>query len=304
MIVVTGGLGFIGNELVRQLNRAGKEILILDNKNRMAPQIEDLADIKIEEVDLTDRVRISDLFKELKPEIVFHLAAIHYIPECNDNPERTLRVNVEGTESILRAASRAGVGKVIFASSGAVYADSAEALSESSTIGPVDIYGWSKLFGEQLCQLNYNLHEMPIVVARLFNNYGPRETNPHIIPEIIQQLRSSDTLKLGNISTVRDYIHTEDCAESLIRLAQAHTTGISTVNVASGIGYTVQQVIELISKITGRSIQVNLESRRLRKFDKQIQVANIEKLIKLTNWQPEKTVEKGMENLLRFEKLI
>jgi UDP-glucose 4-epimerase len=304
MIVVTGGLGFIGNELVRQLKRAGKEILIVDNKNRMAPQIEDLADIKTEEVDLTDRVRISDLFKELKPEIVFHLAAIHYIPECNENPERTLRVNVEGTESILRAASGAGVGKVIFASSGAVYADSAEALSESSTIGPVDIYGWSKLFGEQLCQLNYNLHEMSIVVARLFNNYGPRETNPHIIPEIIQQLRSSDTLKLGNISTVRDYIHTEDCAESLVRLAQAHTTGISTVNVANGIGYTVQQVIELISKITGRSIQVNLESRRLRKFDKRIQVANIDRLIKLTNWRPEKTVEKGMENLLRFEKLI
>jgi len=304
MIVVTGGLGFIGNELVRQLKRSGKEILVLDNKNRVAPAIDDLKEVEIAELDLTDRIRVADVIKEARPEVIFHMAAIHYIPECNENPERTLRVNVEGTESILRAAAGAGVGKVVFASSGAVYADSSEPLVESAPIAPVDIYGWSKLFGEQLCQLNHSLYEMPIVVARLFNNYGPRETNPHIIPEIFHQMRSKDTLELGNISTVRDYIHTEDCAEALTRLAQVHSSGILTVNVANGKGYTVAQVIELIRKLTGRSLPVTLAPGRLRKFDKQIQVANIDRLIQLTGWQPQKTVEVGMRELLHFEGLI
>jgi UDP-glucose 4-epimerase len=304
MIVVTGGFGFIGNELVRQLKKSRKEILILDNKNRVAPASDDLKDIAVAELDLTDRIRVADVVKEARPEVIFHMAAIHYIPECNENPERTLRVNVEGTESILRAAAGAGVGKVVFASSGAVYADSAEPLAESAPIAPVDVYGWSKLFGEQLCQLNHSLYEMPIVVARLFNNYGPRETNPHIIPEIFQQMRVSDSLTLGNISTIRDYIHTEDCASALIRLAEKHKTGLETVNVANGKGYTVEQVIELIRKLTGRALPVTLAPARLRKFDKQIQVANIERLKQLTDWQPQKTVELGMEELLRFENLI
>src|SRR5437870_528528 len=105
--VVAGGLGFIGNELVRQLN--GASVTILDNRNRVAPQIEDLRHIPIREVDLTDHGTVASVMKELRPEIVFHLAAIHYIPECNASPERTLRVNVEATLGLLRACSEAGV---------------------------------------------------------------------------------------------------------------------------------------------------------------------------------------------------
>ena len=121
MVLVTGGLGFIGNELVRQLKSSGKQVVILDNKNRIAPYIDDIGDVPLLEADLTDQIRVSDLFREIRPEVVFHMAAIHYIPECNDNPERTLRVNVEGTECILRASSASGVQKILFASSGAVY---------------------------------------------------------------------------------------------------------------------------------------------------------------------------------------
>jgi UDP-glucose 4-epimerase len=304
MIIVTGGLGFIGNELVRQLKNSGKEVVVLDNKNRVAPRIDDLKSVPIEHLEITDHIAVSDFFKTVKPEVVFHLAAIHYIPECNENPERTLRVNVEGTQSLLRAAASANVKKFVFASSGAVYADSAQNLSETTAIAPVDIYGWSKLFGEQLCELNYSISNMRTVICRLFNNYGPRETNPHIIPEILNQLRSGDSLKLGNISTVRDYIHTSDCALALIKLAELNANGVTTVNIAGGKGYTVSDVIELIRRITGRSIKVNLDQGRLRKFDKQTQVADISKLRSLTGWAPQTTLENGMKDLLTFEGII
>jgi UDP-glucose 4-epimerase len=304
VIVVTGGLGFIGNELVRQLKKDGQSVTVIDNKNRIAPKIEDLQVVPVIEIDMTDFKTLSGWMKENKPEVIYHMAAIHYIPECNENPERTLRVNVEGTQSVLRAAAEAGVEKVVFASSGAVYADSGEALHESSPIAPVDVYGWTKLFGEQLCALNHQLFGTAIVMARLFNNYGPRETNPHIIPEILNQLRKSDQLSLGKITTVRDYIHTSDCAKALIKLAHHHKQGVERVNVATGSGYTVQQMIELIGEITGRSIKVQHDSQRVRRFDKQTQVADISHLKGLTNWEPEVNIRQGVKDLLMFEGLL
>lgn len=304
MNVVTGGLGFIGNELVRQLVNSGEEVVILDNKNRIAPFLDDLAAVPVLEVDITNHQAIKKLLANKSINTVYHMAAIHYIPECNENPERTLRVNVEGTQSLLRAAAEANVKRIVFASSGAVYADSGMNLTETSATGPIDIYGWSKLFGEQLCQLHYQQYNTPIVIARLFNNYGPRETNPHIIPEILNQLKSDNHLSLGKITTVRDYIHTRDCAKALFKLSKNHTTGIEIVNVATGIGYTVQQVIELIGKITGRSLNVKHDSQRVRRFDKLTQVASISRLKSLTNWAPEIEMEEGVKDLLKFEGLL
>jgi UDP-glucose 4-epimerase len=304
MIIVTGGLGFIGNELVRQLDKQGKKVVVLDNKNRIAPEISDLKHIPVEEINIADYPSVSSLFSRLKPELVFHMAAIHFIPECNADPERTLRINVEGTQSILRASSENKVGKIVFASSGAVYADSAQTLNENFNTAPIDVYGWSKLFGENLCQLNHSLHATPTVVARLFNNYGPRETNPHIVPEIIKQVRSGSRLKLGNISTVRDYIHTRDCASALIRLSQASTEGVETVNVATGKGFTVKEIIEKIGTILKMDIDIEFDNTRVRKFDKQTQVADIATLQRLTGWSPAISIEDGLTDLLRFEKLL
>ncbi len=301
MIVVTGGLGFIGNELVRQLIQAGEKVAVIDNRNRVAPHIEDLSGVEVYEADIINKERIKEIFISIQPHTVYHLAAIHYIPECNANPERTLRINVEGTESVLNAAAAAGVGKFIFASSGAVYADSAEKLTESSEISPVDIYGWSKLFGEQLCLLNFQVNKTPTVICRLFNNYGPRETNMHIIPEVLYQLSMGNTLQLGNITTTRDYIHTKDCATAMIKLAACTGSDVKTVNVAHGNGYTVKEMIDRISEISGRVVSVTADDSRVRKVDKQTQVANIELLHALTGWRPQTSIQKGLKELLEFE---
>lgn len=304
MIIVTGGLGFIGNELVRQLKNAGEKVAILDNKNRIASALEDLVDVTVYDADITDKDAVLKVFELVKPSTVFHMAAIHYIPECNDNPGRTLRVNVEGTQNVLDAAAKSGVSKFLFASSGAVYADSADRLDENAVIAPVDIYGWSKLFGEHLCQFNYTMNKMTTVICRLFNNYGPRETNMHIIPEVLHQITKGDVLQLGNITTVRDYIHTTDCANSLIKLSNNCNSGISVVNVAHGHGFTVREMIEKIEKITERKFDIQIDAIRIRKVDKQTQVADIGLLEKITGWRPELDIELGLKQLLQFEKII
>jgi UDP-glucose 4-epimerase len=304
MNVVTGGLGFIGNELVRQLSQTGEEVAVLDNRNRVAPRIEDLAGLTVRQVDITDREATAKVVRELKPRTVFHLAAIHYIPECNANPERTLRVNVEGTMSLLNACAAAGVEHFVCASSGAVYADSPEFLGESSPVAPVDIYGWSKWFAEELCRWHARQSGLRVTICRLFNNYGPRETNKHIIPEILEQLKSGNRLSLGNTKPQRDYIHTSDCARALRLLAKLPPESARTVNISSGHHASVDDLIQLLGEILGRKLEVVTDPSRFRKADKLVQIADISLLKKLTGWRPEIALRQGLADLLQFEGLI
>ena len=303
--LVTGGLGFIGNELVRQLKREDT-VSVIDNRNRVAPRIEDLADVPLHAVDLTNTQDVFAALQAAKPETVFNLAAIHYIPECNAQPERTLRVNVEATLGLLRACSAAGVRHVVFASSGAVYADHEGPLSESSHVAPVDIYGWSKLHAEQLCGWHSANEGLPVTLCRVFNNFGPRETNAHIIPEIVNQLRQGSTLRLGNITTRRDYIHTSDTAEAFRALAKIPPAAGSPriVNVASGNHASVEDIIALMGELLDRRITVERDAARFRKADKQVQVSDITLLRKLTGLSRKHDLRQGVRDLLKFEGLL
>lgn len=304
MYLITGGLGFIGNELARQLAPSGA-VHILDNRSRAAQKIEDLERVPVYEVDLLDTQELKSAIDHLRPKIVFHLAAIHYIPECNADPQRTLRVNVEATHALADICSKSGVEHFLFASSGAVYADSHLPLKESSPLAPVDIYGWSKLFSENICEWIADQSKMKTTALRLFNNYGPRETNPHIIPEIISQVRKGNTLQLGNIKPRRDYIYTEDTASALRAVsARPPSKSYQTVNIASGCHASVEELIEIMSHLLGRELRVEVDPGRFRRADKLMQVADISILREKFAWQPSFNLERGMRQLLNFENLI
>ncbi|MDB5273290.1 MAG: NAD-dependent epimerase/dehydratase [Chitinophagaceae bacterium] len=303
MDIVTGGLGFIGNELIRQLQRAGRQVAIVDNENRVAPQLDDIAEVPRYRVDITDVQTLEEVMASLQPERVFHLAAIHYIPECNAQPERTLRTNVEGTLSVLNAAARNQCKHFIFASTGAVYHDAPQALTEGDSIKPVDIYGWSKWFAEELCR--WKSGKMPVTICRLFNNIGLRETNAHIVPEIIHQLKNGNrTLQLGNIAPIRDYISTQDTAQAFIRLGDREHTGCETFNVATGKGASVKELIDCMSLILQEEINVTTDPSRFREADKAVQLADISKLKSTLHWEPALEMKEVLVELMKFEGLI
>jgi UDP-glucose 4-epimerase len=247
---------------------------------------------------------VFEILTELKPQIVYHLAAIHFIPECNANPGRTLRVNVEATMGLLRACVAARVEHFLYASSGAIYADSPLPLNEESAVGPVDIYGWSKWFGEELCRWQAAASGLRITICRLFNNYGPRETNAHIVPEIFSQLRHGRALRLGNTKPRRDYVHTTDTARCLRGLAAKPPASCQTVNIASGQDASVDELVDLISELLGEPIPVTVDPARFRQADKLVQKADIARLSRLLSWQPEVPLRAGMKALLQYEKLL
>jgi UDP-glucose 4-epimerase len=165
-------------------------IVVLDNLfNGRRSHVPDSPRVALREIDLRDGQAVLDLLKDERPGIVFHLAALHFIPYCNAHPAETLQVNVEGTQNLLEACRQFPTERLVIASTAAVYPIRDSANVEDDSTGPTDIYGLSKWINEKQLEL-YSQQQATTrcAAARLFNVFGPGETNPHVIPEIVDQM--------------------------------------------------------------------------------------------------------------------
>ena len=307
-VLITGGFGFVGHTLVRQLLASGAEVHVLDNMQGVSPLAKDLIhNVAHHAHDITDAAAVTACLHQVKPDACVHLAAMHYIPACNADPVRAHAVNVDGTLHVLHAAESAGVKHVIILSSGAIYADSPAPLHENhSAVSPVDIYGLTKWHAEHLTQYYAGRNpDSRYTILRLFNVYGPGETNPHIIPEIIQQLRTGNILRLGNITPRRDFIHVEDAASIIGTLLLSHSLPqVSTLNACTGEAYSMDSIIHMITNISGRNIQVETDPAKWRKADKQCQMGDTHLLRQYTGFRPKYSMQEGLQQLLQAEGII
>jgi UDP-glucose 4-epimerase len=208
-VLVTGGGGFIGSHVVDYLISLGHRVVVVDNffSGRDHWETQSVRPV-IATVDLLDRRELSAVFSHCKPLAVFHLAAHHYIPFCEKNPDAAYDLNVVGTLNILHEASKVGVESVFFASTADVYAPSPRAHMEDDAIGPFTVYGRTKLIGEMICRGTIDWEwRTNLLIGRIFNAVGTRETNPHLVPEIIEQVaRGASELRVGNLFPTRDFV--------------------------------------------------------------------------------------------------
>lgn len=286
-IVVTGGAGFIGSHLTSYLLGEGSDVLVLDDlsvgKREFIHE-----DASFKKIDIRSN-NLGKVVKGFEPHVVMHLAAIHYIPYCNSHPEETFDVNVMGTRNLLKALDNNV--KFFFASSAAVYPPIKESCNENLE-GPIDIYGKTKLIGEDLVKLNYR----DPLIGRLFNVYGPRDLNPHLIPDIIGQLQKGEyKIKLGNLTPKRDFIHVEDVCDAIITLLKQDKTG--TFNIGSGKAYSVSEIVDLIGKSFSKKIEIIKEDDRVRIVDREVLLADIEKIQEETGWRPKIKLEDGLGSI-------
>ena len=181
-ILVAGGAGFVGRRLVRAL-RDEHEVCVLDLLkfgNRFSA--DDNANITLEKVDIRDPHSVAAVMERFRPEIVVHLAAIHFIPECEGDPLHAEDVNVLGTINLLRACPDGT--RFVFASSGAVYRPDEVPHDElRSAVEPADVYGFTKLHAEHYVRYFVRQRSLSGAIVRLFNVIGPGETSPHLLPE-------------------------------------------------------------------------------------------------------------------------
>jgi UDP-glucose 4-epimerase len=269
--LVTGGCGFVGSRLVRKLVEQGRRVFVVDDLSLGVPDNlgEAKRSVDIVELDLRDAEATARVFREVAPHYVIHLAAIHFIPACDRDPKRCIDVNVGGTQSVLNACDASSIRSVVLASTAAVYAPADSAHHEDSAVGPTDIYGLTKLWTEQLADRFHRLTGHAVGVARLFNVFGPGETNPHLIPAIIAQAASGSELQLGDLTTKRDYVFVDDVADALMAMsAAAEATGYCLANVGRGEEVDGSEIVAAIGELLGHRLRVETDPARVRTSDR------------------------------------
>jgi UDP-glucose 4-epimerase len=306
--LVTGAAGFLGSHVVDELLASGQPVAALDNlhwgrEDNIARHAHNSC-FRFVNADVRDGVAIGEAMARFKPNCVVHLAALHYIPAAEADPALTVSINVHGTQVMLSAALKAGVQRFWYASTGDVYPPSDAAHREEDAPGPFNIYGLSKLQGEQLVALAARQHpQTHFVAGRLFNLYGPGETNPHILPGILRQLRNgpSAPLRLGSLWPERDLTPVRDAACVVIETMRRSKPGITTINIGSSKASSIRTVLDLLAEILARPVAVETDPDKVRRVERPHLQADVSRLKAMLGWTPHGDLRRGLCELLTSE---
>jgi UDP-glucose 4-epimerase len=209
-----------------------------------------------------------------------------------------MAVNVDGTRNVLNGCRGSSVRALIFASSAAVYAPTdAPCVEETTPLGPLEVYGESKLIAEGLVDAFSRDTGIAATTLRLFNAIGRNETNPHVVPHIFASLQSSDAIALGNVAPRRDYIDTRDVADAVIATART-AEGAHVLNVGTGTARSVEDIVAALRRILGRALAIVQEPSRMRATERMVLAADITRMTSTTGWTARIPFEETLRDLV------
>lgn len=310
-ILVTGGAGFIGSEVVHQLALCGARVTVLDNlSSGRAEYVSGLPSVNLIKGDVCDKEVVSKVVKDA--EIVIHLAALPFIPDAYYFPEEFFTTNVSGTMNlILKSLNSKTVERLIHISSSEVYGTAKYVpMDEEHPTLPHSTYAVSKLAADRLAYTIHKEHDFPIVIIRPFNSYGPRITQPYIIPEIVGQLLNGNShLFLGNTESSRDFTFVSDTARGIIMSIVASNIEGHTINLGCGRAIKISDLASTIARIVGKTIEITRDETRYRPFDVNTLICNNRKAQEVLGWKPYVSLEEGLtltigwiaKNQIKFE---
>ncbi|MFI5203095.1 MAG: NAD-dependent epimerase/dehydratase family protein [Flavobacteriales bacterium] len=299
-VLITGAAGFIGSAVVADLLQQGYEINVIDNLSFGKRELVNIPNTQFHQFDIRDKKKLAECMKTIQPAWVIHLAAIHFIPYCNQHPVETAEININGTINVCDAIRNVkSVKKYFLASTAAVYPICNHAVDENVDPGPMDIYGISKLAAEYVSRDFYSTTGIETIICRFFNAFGPNETNPHLIPEIEKQLKDGrTTIQLGNLEPKRDFIHTFDMARAVRMLMEKKFSTLEVFNLGRGEEYSVREIVEAFERQSGKKIKIEQETSRMRKSERMHLLADIKKIMRVTGWKPEWSIDQGIKTLV------
>jgi nucleoside-diphosphate-sugar epimerase len=261
-VLITGGAGFVGSQLGQHLHRRRDEVLLLDNMS-FGHLDNLLLDGRPFGRFICADVRDRDLDHHLAGvEVIVHLAGIAALPVCQQDPREAYDVNTAAVGNVLETARRAGVRRVIFSSTSAVYENNkSAAFDEAEAICPDLVYASTKAAAELICDGYSANYGMDVVVCRFFNVYGPHQdvlrTSPPFTSYVARELVFNRSPRLFNKSDVRrDYVYVDDVVDLLVRMMEAEGRfSAERFNVCSGVGHSVPELYELFRQASGREIE-------------------------------------------------
>jgi len=333
---VTGATGFIGSHLCLRLLDLGMEVHGLDDLSRGSlkrAKILENSGMSLHKADVRDWATVHEVLHEVKPDAVIHLAALISVEESIRMPELYMEVNAEGTRNIVRAASNVGSGRLIYASSAAVYGNPIRLpITEDHPTSPLSPYGLSKLMGERYVTSEFIGREKPVIL-RIFNVYGPGQ-NPEyagvitkfmerlsqgdppiifgdgeqtrdfihvddvgIITKFMERLSQGDPpIIFGDGEQTRDFIHVDDVVEAFIRSLDTPLNETAVLNVGSGRPFKIIELARMMIRLYGLNVEpIHVPPRP---GDVRGSYADISLAKRLLGWNPKISLEEGLRRLI------
>ncbi len=300
-VLVTGGAGYVGSNCCKAFSQAGWRVVVYDNLSRGWRDLVQWGDLV--EGDILDPVSLDKAFETYKPDAVAHFAALAYVGESVTQPGMYYENNTYGTQLLLDAMVRAEVHKIIFSSTCATYGEPKWIpMTEDLPQSPINPYGWSKLFVEQILNDYGRAHGIRSVKLRYFNAAGAdldgqvgerHEPETHLIPLAIEGMMKDgftltvfgDDFDTRDGTCVRDYIHVADLADAHARaLDYLEQGGVSDAfNLGTGTGTTVMEIIAAVERVSGRKVNKTIGPRR--EGDPPALVASAQKAKDILGWE-------------------
>lgn len=280
--LLTGRSGFTGHYVAQELERAGYEVVGLSNES---------GDDKPGSIraNLLDREAVRSVVDAVRPNVVLHLAAVAFV--AHGDVDEMYRVNVVGTRNLLEALATAEQKPdlVILASSANVYGNAeVEPIAEETPPAPANDYAVSKLAMEHMAKLW--MDRLPIVITRPFNYTGVGQSEQFLIPKIISHFRRGErVIELGNTQVARDFGDVRDVARAYLALVQASPVG-QTVNISSGVGHSLEEVLDMMADIAGYRITVQVNPAFVRSNEVSRLVGSHARLTARTGWRRQYTL--------------
>jgi UDP-glucose 4-epimerase len=301
-VLVTGGAGFIGSHIATRLVQQGQQVRVLDNLSTGKP--ENLAHVNGELALTRGDIRDAELVMRLclGCELVFHQAAVVSVPYSVEHPQETHDVNLQGTLNVLQAARAAGVRRVVFACSAAVYGqDPRLPKTEQMAPSPVSPYGLEKIAGEYYMSLFHQLYGVETVSLRYFNVFGPRQDprSPYsgVISIFVDRLLAgTEPTVHGDGQQSRDFVFVDDVVQANLLASSVPRAAGRCYNVGRGQQTTLLQLLELLGQITGREPRPRHAEPRA--GDIRASQADISRACAELGYDPQVEVREGLERLL------
>jgi NAD dependent epimerase/dehydratase len=306
-VLVTGADGFIGSHLAELLVQAGYKVRVLtlyNSFNNWGWLETSLLKNEMEIVsgDVRDPFLCKSITKDI--DVVFHLAALIAIPYSYVAPASYIDTNVTGTLNMVQAAMENGVKRFVQTSTSEVYGTAQYApIDERHPLQPQSPYSASKIGADAIAMSYYNSFNFPVVIARPFNTFGPRQSARAVIPTIISQIAAGkEELELGDLTPTRDFNYVEDTCHGFIELAKCDKTIGGTINIGSGREISVADTASLIKALMSSSIVIRHDEKRERPAKSEVfrLISDIKLITDLTNYKPRYSFEAGLKNTIEW----
>lgn len=308
-VLVTGACGFIGSHLVEYLLHEGCKVkaFVFYNSFNSWGWLDTLSKDKLAHVEVfSGDVRdYSGVRSALKgADVVFHLAALIGIPFSYYSPDSYIDTNIKGTLNVLQACRDFAIEKLIITSTSEVYGSAKRVpIYEDHSLCAQSPYAASKIGADKITEAFYLSFGLPIVIARPFNTYGPRQSARAIIPTIISQILSpKKEIKLGNIYPSRDFNYVSDICDAFVEIAKSDKTIGEAINICSGNGISIENLFKMISRTMNSDKGISVEVQRERPKCSEVErlLGSNKKIMRLTSWRPRYDLERGLEKTIKW----